>query len=148
MAAGLGIRGIIRIIYMQENPVEKPQVSIPSEIGVVRDVVVTEGEPSITLIRFIHQYNDGYGRIVYGVSTRRNMRGIPWNKIRPLALKIERQKEAFSQLDQETKLRTQQGFATGAEEAKPYQEFLDNNVLEKRYIELQDQIIPHRTAPR
>lgn len=132
-----GIDAYGRDVQQRRDALDEESAHMSKEVGHATDVSFdASGRPNIEQMRFIHQWNDGYGNIVYSVSAR-GKTDLVLSQVRPLSMRIQTQQSAFSGLgaDEQSRIRGEFDVSKGSV-ASSYRDFLQNEALGKRFAEI------------
>lgn len=115
----------------------------PQDIGMVNDISFgPDGRINMQEMRLIHQWDDGFGNIIYTANSRSDIqRGniVTPDQIHALSDRIKTQQSAFTALDpvQQSTLNGEFDSSKGtATSIQPYKDYLQNETLGKRFAEL------------
>lgn len=113
-------------------PARERLAHMPKQLGMVNDLSPTpKGDPRV---RVILKWNDGYENVVYVVAGTTRL-----SEIKPLSDRIRVQGGALNQLSPEEQSRIRGEFSSSngaAASIQPYNDFLQNEALGKRFEEL------------
>lgn len=128
-----------RMDQLREQQAHRPR---ETETAATDIQFTPEGRPVVENIRFIHKWDDGYGNVVYTANTRSEITGgriVGPAHIQPLSTKIQAQQGSFRTLevDEQSRIRGEfDSLGDNASSAKPYGDYLKNEVLGKKFEEL------------
>lgn len=115
----------------------------PRDMDTVNDMSFEpDGRIKIQEMRFIHQWDDGFGNTIYTANTTSDVRSrniTTPDQIHALSDRIRAQQTAFGGLDPEQQSTITAEFSSSkgiAASAQPYKDHLQNGALGKRFAEL------------
>lgn len=140
-----GLAQFNRALQAEENRLREESAHRPKELGSVTDMPFgPDGRPIVQNLRFIHQWDDGFGNTVYTTTSRGNHTGLDHDYVRSLSSLIHTQENSFKELEPQKQTTIRVENSTTAESVQPYREYLQNEMLAKRFEELKTQPKPSR----
>lgn len=126
-----------------QKQLEYDRLHRPQDVGMVNDISFTpDGRINLQEMRLIHQWDDGFGNMVYTANSRSDIsRGniVTPDQIHTLSDRIKTQQTAFGALNpgEQSTITTEFNSSKGAAaSAQPYKDHLQNEALGKRFAEL------------